>query len=293
MSFRGIIAYSCLAAFWASFFVGLAVVAGDLGFGLSVGIFGTLGGLALLAMAKLAGRTLNWSVDWALVALWAGLGLTILLAVCLAGLLVGAAITAIVVSSIPLFATVVGQMRGLERVTGLGAVSLLLGIGGLMLVAAFPADEASWGFLGGVVAALLAAVAAGSCGRQVAHRLSKPKSLESAILAALIGGVSSFAFIPLNPPSRLSVWPVLIVVALAVSCAFLALFAMSSASDSVSRRLAATLPGVGTVLAVVAGVIVLAEPISVAQVGGMLLVLAGTALLRGLVPRWFPDSWRA
>jgi drug/metabolite transporter (DMT)-like permease len=293
MSLRGIIAYGGLAAFWAAFFVGLTVAVPALGVGLTGGIFGVVGGLSLFAMAKAVRRNLVWQPDWAAVLLWASIGLTILLAVALSVSLVGAALSAIVVSSIPLFATVGAQMRGVERVTGLGAVSLLLGIGGLMLVAAFPGGGASWGFLGGVLSALAAAITSGACGRQLGRQLHRPKALETAILAALIIGVASFSFVPFNPPTRGNAMPVLIVVLLAGVVAFLGLFALSSASDSVPRRIAATLPGVGTVLAVAAGVLVLGEPLSAAQLLGMVAILAGTALLRGLVPRWFPSSWRA
>lgn len=293
MSSRGVVAYCCLAAFWAAFFVGLTFAVDALGVGLAAGLLGVLGGASLFGMAKLVRRELIWKPNWAAVLAWAGLGFAIILAVSLAASLVGTALTAVVVSSIPLFATVVGQMRGVERVTGLGAVSLMLGIGGLMLVAAFPGGDASWGFLGGILSALVAAIAAGSCGRNLVARLSSPRALETAILAPVIGGVAALAWVPFSLPTHITVLPMLWVVVLAVVCAFLGLFVLSSASDAVPRRTAATLPGVGTVLAVIAGLVFLAERLSIAQCLGMALILAGTALLRGLVPRWFPASWRA
>ncbi len=294
MSFRGILAYCCLAAFWAAFFVGLAVAVGALGIGLATAIFAVVGGLSLLVMAKIVGRELRWHLDWAAVLMWAALGLTVLVAVATSVAHLGSALSAVVVSSIPLFATVVGQMRGLERVTGLGALSILLGIGGLLLVAAFPAGYPSWGFLGGVLSALVAAIAAGSCGRHLAARLHAPRALETAIAAALIGGLGGLALTPFTPvPGPFDGWPIALLVLLAICCGFLGLFALSSASDSVPRRTAATLPGVGTVLAVIAGVVLLSEVVSFAQVLGMFAILAGTALLRGLVPRWFPASWRS
>jgi len=279
--------------FWAAFFAGLTFAVDALGVGLAAGLLGVLVAASLFGMAKLVRRKLIWRPNWAAVVLWAGLGFATILAVLLAASLIGAALTAIVVSSIPLFATVAGQMRGVERVTGLGAVSLMLGIGGLMLVAAFPGGDPSWSFLGGILSALVAAIAAGSCGRHLVARLSSPRALETAILAAAIGGMAAFVCVPFSLPTSISALPLLWVVALALVCAFLGLFALSSASDAIPRRTAATLPGVGTVLAVVAGLAFLAERLSIPQFLGMALILAGTALLRGLVPRWFPTSWRA
>jgi drug/metabolite transporter (DMT)-like permease len=294
MSFRGVIAYCCLAVFWATFFVGLALGVGALGIGLAAGTFGVVGGLSLLVMAKIVGRDLRWHPDWSAILMWAAIGFVVFLMVTTSVSHLGAALSAVVVSSIPLFATVVGQMRGLERVTGLGALSILLGIGGLMLVAAFPLGDPSWGFLGGVLSALVAAIAAGSCGRHLVVRLHSPRAPETAIMAALIAGLGALALTPFTPPpGPVEVGPIITIIALAIGCAFLGLFALSAASDSVPRRTAATLPGVGTLLAALAGIAVLHESMSVPQVFGMLLILAASALLRGLVPRWFPASWRS
>lgn len=293
MGFRGLLAYGGLALFWATFFCGLTAAVSALGPALAVGLLFLLGGLALLGLARLVGRKPRWHLNWGTVLVWACIILVIAGATAVAMSTIGAGLTAIVVSSIPLFATVAGQMRGLERVTGLGAVSLFLGIGGLMLVAAFPAGGASWGYVGGVLAALIAAIVAGASGRELDAKLRSPRALEIAVAAMGIAGAVALVFIGFAPPTSAGPGSMLGVALLSLGCAFLTLFALSSASDSVPRRTAATLPGVGTVLAVLGGIIVLHEPMSLAQGFGLLLILAGTALLRGLVPSWFPQSWRA
>ncbi len=101
------------------------------------------------------------------------------------------------------------------------------------------------------------------------------------------------AGVPLVDPPKSVPQLVPVVVVLALCFAFLALFSLSSASNGVSARIAGTLPGVGTVLTVIVGVAFLHETVSIAQIVGMGLILASTAMLRGLVPRWFPTSWRA
>jgi drug/metabolite transporter (DMT)-like permease len=293
MSSRGIAAYSCLALFWAGLFCGFAVAVATLGVAVATGVFCLVSAVSLYAMARLVGRKLRWSPDWGRVLTWALLTLVVAGATMFAVASIGAALTAILISSIPLFSTVGDQMRGLERVTGLGAVSFSLGILGLVLVAAAPAAVAGWSFIAGVLAALVAAMSAGACGRELIVQTHQPKALETAILAGALSGVAAFGFVPLFPVPGGEVWDVLMLATLAVISGFLALFALSSASDSVPRRIVATLPGVGTVLAAIAGAVVLRESVMIAQWLGMVFILAGTALLRGLVPRWFPTSWRA
>lgn len=294
MSLRGIVTYVSAALFWAAFFVLFTVSVGSLGPALTVGIFAVVGGISLLGMAKVVGRPVRLSPHWGAVILWAFLGWTILGTAVLAMGTVGAAVSAVVISSIPLFGTVAAQMGGHDRVTGLGAISLLLGISGLLLVVGFPSGGASWSFIGGVLAALIAAITAGSSGRTAASKLGHPYALETVAFAAIIGGVGALAISPLTPGSgKVGAGAMIIVAALGAFCAFLGLFAMSAASDKVRPRIAATLPGVGTVLTVIAGVAMLHEAFSVPQFFGMVLILAGTALLRGLVPNWFPATWRA
>lgn len=293
MRLKGLVAYVALAAFWAVFFIGFSWATSLLGAGLSTAVFAVCVGLSLWVFARLVGRRLTWPLNTAAVLGAGGLSALVLITLATAASLAGASITAIVVSTIPLFATVVAQMRGLERVTGLGAISLLLGILGLMLVAGFRGGDASWSFLGGVVAALAAAIAAGAAGQHVIGQLHRPRAVEIAVGAAGVAAVCGVLLMPLVPPVRIELLPVLILVVLGVACGFLALFALSSASQQVPTRTAATLPGVGTVLAAAGGVILLGESVSVAQVVGMILILCGTALLRGLVPRWFPASWRS
>lgn len=293
MSVKGVAAFSVAAVFWAACLVGLRYAAGSLGIALTVGLIGLGGAVALFAQAVLVQRTLTWRLNWSAVVVWAGLGAGIVWACTSAVSWAGVAVGALAISAIPLFDTVVRQMRGSVPATGLGAVSLLLGIGGLALLAAFPASNVDWTFAGGVFAGLVAAVAVGSCGRQFTTRLQHPKAVESTIASAAIGGLASLLLVPLAPPVNPSPGAFAVVAAIAIGTAFVMLFAMSHAADSVPRGPLAVLPGVGTVLSAVAGVVLLGEQLSVGQVFGLVLILAGTGLLLGLVPRWFPASWRA
>lgn len=225
--------------------------------------------------------------------LWTALGWVVFGSSALAMRTVGAAETAILISSLPLFATVAAQMRGESRVTGIGAISLFLGITGLALVAVFPVGDASLALILGAVAGLTAAITAGWCGRPLANRLHESQSVQTVALTAILGGFGLLVIVPFVDPPMVSAPMLTTIVVLALCCAFLALFVFSSASDDVPRRTAGTLPGIGTVMAVLGGVVFLHEALSLAQVIGMVLILASTAMLRGLVPKWFPASWQS
>lgn len=292
MSVRGVAGYGSTAVFWAAFFILYTLAVQSLGVVLASGLFGVFAGLFLLGLAKIVGREINQPPRWNAVLVWVVLGWVILGSAALAMRTVGAAETAILISSLPLFSTVAAQMRGESRVTGIGAISLLLGIIGLVLVALFPVGDASLVLLLGAVAGLTAAIASGSCGRPLVNRLHETQSVQTIALTAILGGLGLLMLVPFVEAPAVSASMVITIVALALCCAFLALFVLSSASDDVPRRVAATLPGIGTVLAVLGGVIFLHEALSLIQILGMALILASTAMLRGLVPRWFPASWQ-
>ncbi|HML51359.1 MAG TPA: DMT family transporter [Propionicimonas sp.] len=293
MSVRGVVGYGSAAVFWAAFFILYTLAVQSLGVVLASGLFGVFAGLFLLGLAKIVGREINQPPKWNAVLMWAGLGWVIFGATALAMRTVGAAETAILISSLPLFSTVSAQMRGDSRVTGIGAISLFLGITGLVLVALFPVGDASLALMLGAVAGLTAAITAGWCGRPLANRLHEPQSVQTVALTAILGGLGLLVVVPFVELPVVGFPMVTTIVILALCCAFLALFVLSSASDDVPRRIAATLPGIGTVMAVLGGVVFLHEALSVVQLFGMALILASTAMLRGLVPRWFPASWQA
>jgi len=67
----------------------------------------------------------------------------------------GTALAAAAVGTVPLFAAVIGQMWGLERITGTVAAGLVTGFVGIVVVVLFPAGGISWDFIIGMFAGLL------------------------------------------------------------------------------------------------------------------------------------------
>ena len=69
--------------------------------------------------------------------------------------LIGTAMSAIIVATIPLFSMVIAHLWGIERITARGLAGLALGISGIFMLVGFPAVPVTPTFLIGCAAVLL------------------------------------------------------------------------------------------------------------------------------------------
>lgn len=291
MSLRGILAYGCFAVFWALLFLGAALGVHDLGAGLAGGVLALMAALGLLVLARLAGRKLVWRLEWGKIAAGALVAAAGLAGTLLALDRIGVALTAFVVSSMPLFGNVGAQLRGRARITGPTALGLGLGLLGLFLVAATPAGEPSWRFIAGTLYAVGAAVIGGASGRWLGELVELERAVEHAVVSLLIAAGALFCLAPFTPPMG-NPWTVVLMAGLGLGCGLLVLIATSELATAIPKRSALTLPGAGTVLAALGGVLLLGEQVSAAEWIGAVLILAGTALLSEPLLTLLPKSWR-
>nr|WP_300141194.1 DMT family transporter [Propionicimonas sp.] len=212
------------------------------------------------------------------------------LGLCLALSQLGLSLTAVVLGTVPLFTTVIGQMWGVERITPTGALGLVVGFIGLLFVVVFPAHGDGWDFIAGMLACLLSAFAAAFATRYASQRLpgrSGPVTaahLLAAVVAltvALFSG-GSWAGSPLGFGALAGL---AVVVTLAGPTLYLRIPGATGTTATSAVKTA------GMVLATVAGVVFLAESLSAGQVIGMLLVLVGAALVLDLLPTQSFARW--
>lgn len=291
MSLRGVLAYGCFALFCGLLLIGSAIGARELGAGTAGGILALAAAVGLLGFARLAGRRLVWHLDWAKVIAGAALAGAALAGTMCAMARIGVALTAFVLSSVPVFTSLWAQMRGRARLTGPTALGLGLGILGLFLVAAAPIGDPSWRFIAGVLYALATSVVVGVSGRWLSDQVQHERAVEHSVVSLLIAAAALFCLAPFTPPMGNPWWTVAVAV-LGIGCGLLLLVAMSELATSVPRRSVTTLPGVGTVLAALGGVLLLGEQVSVVEWLGAVLILAGTALLSEPLLSLLPASWR-
>ncbi len=137
---RDIIGYLFLALAWGLSFLLLLKVVHAFGWMGAVTFRCFIAGLLLLAAAKLTRRRLDFSAG---VGPFAVVGATTvagqLIGLSYSTPLIGTAMAAIFVATIPLFSMIIGQVWGIERITPPRVAGLVIGTLGLVMLVGFPA----------------------------------------------------------------------------------------------------------------------------------------------------------
>jgi len=192
-------------------------------------------------------------------------------------------LAAIVQASAPLLTVVLGWLfTRSERVSGLRLVGILVGFVGVGLIVGDQRGGAIAGALAVVVAALFYAAAGLYGARRLAHVTPLAIALGAMTAATLMTAPFGLAQLPAELPG----WEtVAAVVGLGVggsAIAYLLYFAiLVGAGASYAILVTYLVPGV----AVIYGATLLDEPITVAAIGGLALILGGVALGTGSVRR--------
>ncbi len=278
--------YVFLAVTWGFSFVILLHVVEAFGWAGAVALRGLMAGTILLIAARLAGKTLDFSIGWK--------HLTIVGATTVAGQLtflsiatplIGTAMTAIFVAAIPLFSMVISQMWGLERISKRGFTGIVLGMVGIVMLVGLPAVPLTATFLFGCACSLLGAFFAAYGSNYVSRNLRHVGSWEVTIGSFIAGGLMTlplmwFVPVPLAVTPASIGWLTLnagIVSALNYVLYF-RLVAQIGATKTISVEFMVT------VVAVMVGTGLLGEHLSLAQFAGAAIIVLGCVLVLGLIP---------
>lgn len=282
--------YVVMSLLWGAVYLLIREVLAGFGWAWTVALGSLLVGMTI---AVIGWRHLQWPLRWRRVLLLGAAVALQLVGLALAVQGLGIALAAVVVGTVPLFACLIGQMTGRERITGPGAAGLVLGFVGLLLVLLFPAGEISWAFLAGVLAGLLSALA-GAWATTYAHA-SFPRADRAGLVATafLAAGLLVLPFAPFFPGQHSPALPDLLrLLLLGVVFGGIGYVLEFRLRDQTGPERVASARSVATVLAVLIGILVLRESLSAGQLVGTLFVLAGCSLVLRMVPRWLPEAWR-
>lgn len=283
---RDLAAYLFLALAWGlSFLVLLKAVAG-FGWVGAVSFRALIASGTLLAVARLSGRRMNFQGLWK--------PLCVVGATTVAGQLVGltfatprigTAMAAIFVAAIPLFSMLIGRIWGLERITLSGLAGLALGLLGILLLVGFPAVPVTDSFILGCAASVFGALCAAFGSNYASLRLRTAGPWEVTCGAFLIGGLLTLPLliwvpVPGTPQPRDFLY--LLLCGSVMSALNYVLYFQLVARIGATRTISVEF--VVTVVAVLVGALVLGESLSLIQGLGALTILAGCALVLGLVP---------
>jgi len=235
----------------------------------------------LFAIAKLSGRKLDFQAGWKPFAV---VGATTV-AGQLIGLsygtpLIGTAMAAICVASIPLFSRVIRQLSGLERITSRGLIGLLLGVTGIVLLVGFPAVAVTPEFIMGCVAVLFSCFSAAFGSNYASRRLSTTGSWETTIGAFVFGGILTLPLIVAIPvpvmPGLVDFIYLLISACVMSALTYVLYFRLVG---NVGPTKAISVEFAVTVIAVLVGAVFLKEQLSIIQFVGAAVIIAGCALV--------------
>lgn len=198
---------------------------------------------------------------------------------------VTSSLTAIVIATGPLMAAGLGVLTGHERVGAAGLAGMVVGLAGVAaLVGVDVGGDAD--ALGGV-AMILGAVACYAVAviwMRARFSDTSPVGMMAVVcaLAAAMTTPFGLATLPDTVPSAPALWSL---VGLGLGCTALALVLYMALIARIGGVRAMLITYVNPVVAVIAGVLVLDEPLTAAMLGGMALIAAGSWVATGRRPR--------
>lgn len=283
---RQLFDYVTMALIWGVSFVLVLKVVQAFGWVGAVAFRALTASAILMAIAALRGRRLAFGDRLPLAVVGATTVAGQLIGLSFATPRIGTAMAAIFVGTIPLFSMVIGRAWGIERISRSGLLGLVLGFGGIVLLVGFPAVPVTGTFVIGCVGSVFGSISA-AFGSNYAHRrLRAVGSWEQTIGAFFFGGLMTLPLLLVVPvPSRPLPIDFLYLVLLAGMCSALAYVLYFRLVAEVGATLAISVEFLVTVIAVVIGAALLEERLSVAQLVGGVVIIAGCSLVLGLFPR--------
>ncbi|MDO1581663.1 DMT family transporter [Rhizobium oryzicola] len=283
---RDIAAYLFLAIAWGLSFLLLLKVVHAFGWVGAVTFRCFIAALILFALARLTRRRLHFGTGWKPLAV---VGATTvagqLIGLSYATPLIGTAMAAIFVATIPLFSMLISSAWGMERITPPRVAGLVLGTLGLVMLVGFPAVPVDETFILGCGAMIFSTFCAAFGSNYASRHLKGVGSWEVTIGAFLAGGVIALPLVLAVPvptvPQPLDYLNLVALAALMSSLTYVLYFGLVG---SIGPTRAISVEFAVTIVAVVVGAVVLDEPLTLIQIAGAGVIIAGCALVLGLVP---------
>ena len=282
---RQIIDYLVLAVIWGLSFLLILKVVHAFGWVGAVTFRSLTASGVLLLIALAVRRQLAFGRWWPLALVGATTVAGQLMGLSIATPLIGTAMTAIFVGTIPLFSMLIGHVWGIERITTWGRVGLVLGFLGVVLLVGFPATPVTGGFVLGCACSVFASVSAAFGSNYARRHLQAIGSWEQTIGAFFVGGALMLPMLAVVPvPGRPAPVDYAYLVLLAVMCSAVAYVLYFRLVAEAGATVAISVEFLVTVIAVVVGAVLLGERLSLLQLAGGAVIIAGCSLVVGLVP---------
>jgi len=286
MRLRDVVVYVFHAIVWGLSFLVLMKAVEAFGWIGAVTLRALLASATLLGVARLIGRRLDFSLGWRpLFIVGATTVAGQLIGLSYAAPLIGTAMSAILVATIPLFSMVIGAVWGLEMITPGRLAGLVLGLIGIALLVGFPAVPVTPAFLAGCLSALFGSFSAAFGSNYASRWLGRAGSWEVTIGAFFFGGLMTLPLLLAVPvpgmPQATDLLYLLILACIMSALTYVLYFGLVA---SLGATRAISVEFAVTTVAVAIGALALGEPLSLVQVVGALVIVTGCAVVLGLFP---------
>ncbi len=286
MKTRDVLDYLFLALTWGLSFLVVLKIVEAFGWVGAVSFRALVAGVTLFVFARLSGWTLRFAGHArALAVVGATTVAGQLIGLSYATPRIGTAMAAIFVAGIPLFSLLIGRLWG-ERIAPSGALGLLLGFTGIVLLVGFPAVPVTPSFVVGCLASLFSALCAAFGSQYASRHLRHARPWEVTCGAFLVGGALTLPLlfaVPVPGSPTLGDYGLLLVAGCLMSALTYVLYFRLVSAIGATRAISVEFAV--TVVAVLIGALLLGEPLSTAQLAGALVIVCGCALVLGLL-RW-------
>lgn len=244
-----------------------------------------LGSISLYIAAVISRRKLQFGQLKPLVIVGATTVAAQLLGFNLATPMTGTAVTAILASTIPMFAMGIGHIFNIEHISKVGFIGLILGFVGSVLIIGFPGVEFSLKFFLGCLLCLVGAIGAAAGGIYTKSHLQGIGYWEQTIGSFFIGGLMMLPMFLINPPTQapepIDYFYLAVLSIISTGIGYIMYFKLVG---EIGATPALTVEFLVTVIAVAIGAGFLGEHISAIQFIGVASILIGCALVLDLIP---------
>lgn len=184
-------------------------------------------------------------------------------------------LTGLIIAAAPIIATVLDRLTGGERLGATRVVGLGIGFGGVAVLAGPGLAGSTWPVIEVLLVATCYAIAPLIAARYLGDVPSLPMTAACLAIAALVYTAPAAATWPTEMPSNRVLLALFVLAVICTALAFVVFFALIR---EVGAARALMFTYVNPVVALAAGVVVLNEPLTVANIAGLALILAGLLL---------------
>lgn len=285
MTPKDLAAYLFLAIAWGLSFLCMVEAVEGFGWAGAVAFRAFIAAGTLLVIARLLRKRLDFSFGiWPLVVVGATTVAGQLIFLSYGMPLIGTAMSAILVATIPVFSMLIARVWGVERLNAGAVAGIVLGIVGIVLLVGFPAVPVTADFLIGCAATLVSTSCAAFGSVYAGRRLKGAGTMEMTIGAFISGGLITLPLIAIAPVPGIpapSAMLALVILGVVMSAATYVLY--FGLINSLGPTRAISVEFAVTAVAVVVGTMILHEPLSTPQIAGAAVIGLGCALVLGLI----------